>query len=134
MRLSGKRCRPEVLRKVSVLPITFLGGGGGGGGGGDGGVGDGGDSVGGGVAGVTGHVGGCGGMTGGTGGGTGCSVIGVAGGGVGGNCGGARLAARYLTTHPGTPCFDGFPRSVVVWVLLLEVWEYMLGAVSRPER
>jgi hypothetical protein len=118
---------------VSVLPITFLGGGSGGVGG-DGGVGGGGERVGGSVSGVTGNVGGCGGVTGGAGGGTGRSLIGVAGGGVSGNCGGARLAARYLSTHPGMPCFDGFPRSVVFRVLLLEVWKYMLGAVSRPER
>jgi len=121
-----------VLRKVSALPITFLGGGSGGVGG-DGGVGGGGDSVGGSVTGVTGNVGGCGGVTGGTGGGTGRSLIGVAGGGVSGKCGGARLAQRYLTTHPGTRRFDSFPRAVVFRVLLLEVWEHMLGAVSGPE-
>jgi hypothetical protein len=85
------------------------------------------------VTGVTGNVGGCGGVTGGTGGGTGRRLIGVAGGGVSGKCGGARLAQRYLTTYPGTPCFDSFPRSVVFRVLLLEVREYMLGAVSGPE-
>jgi len=128
----GKRYWPKVLRKVSVLPITFLGGGSGGFGG-DCGAGGGGDSVGGSVNGVTGNVGGCGGVSGGTGGGAGRSLIGVAGGGVSGKRGGARFAQRYLTTHPGTPCFDSFPRSVVFWVLLLEVWEYMLGAVSGPE-
>ena len=124
---------------MSVLPITFLGGGSSGGGG-EGGVGGGGDSVGGSgdsvggsVTGVTGNVGACCGVTGGTGGGTGRSLIGVAGGGVSGKCGGARLAQRYLTTHPGAPCFDSFPRSVVFRVLLLEVGEYMLGAVSGPE-
>ena len=85
------------------------------------------------MTGVTGNVGGCGGVTGGTGGGTGRSLIGVAGGGMGGKCGGARLAHRYLTTHPGTPCFEGSARSVVFRVLLLEVREYMLGAVSGPE-
>jgi hypothetical protein len=78
-------------------------------------------------------VGGCGGVTGGAGGGAGRRLIGVAGGGVGGNCGGARLAHRNLTTHPGTPCFEGIPRSVVFRVLLLEVWEYVLGAFSGPE-
>ncbi len=85
------------------------------------------------MTGVTGNMGGCGGVTGGAGGGTGCTFIGIAGGGVGANRGGARLAQRYLTTHPGTACFDGFPRSVVFRVLLLEVWKYMLGAVSGPE-
>jgi len=117
---------------VSVLPITFLGGDSGGVDGG-GGVGGGRDSVGGGVTGVTGDVRGCGGVGSSTGGGTGCSLIGVAGGGVGSKCGGARLAERYLTTHPGTPCFDSPPRSVVFRVLLLEVWEHMLGAVCGPE-
>jgi hypothetical protein len=117
---------------VSALPITFLGGGSGGVGG-DGGVGGGADSVGGSVTGVTGNVGGRGGVAGGTGGGTGRRLIGVAGGSVSGKCGDARLAQRYLTTHPGTPCFDSLPRSVVVRVLLLEVREYMLGAVSGPE-
>jgi len=124
---SGGKCHwPKVLWKVSVLPITFLGGS-------SGGVGGGGDSVGGSVTGVTGNVGGCGGVTGGTGSGTGRRLIGVAGGGVSGKCGGARLAQRYLTTHPGTPCFDSFPRSVVFWVLFFEIWEDMLGAVSGPE-
>jgi hypothetical protein len=98
--------------------------------GGDGGV----DSVGGGVAGVTGHVGGSGGVTGGTGGGAGRTFIGGAGGGVGGNCGCSRRAARYLTTHPSTCCFNGFARSVVLRVLLLEEWKHVLGAVGGPER
>ena len=85
------------------------------------------------MTGVTGNVGGCGGVTGGTGGSTGRSLIGVAGGDVSGKCDGARLAQRYLTTHPGTRRFDSFPRAVVFRVLLLEVWKYMLGAVSGPE-
>jgi hypothetical protein len=106
-----------VLRKASVLPITFRSGGGGG------------DSIGGGVTGVTGDVGGCGGVTGGTGGSTGSRVIGVAG----GKCGGARLTHRYLAAHPGTPCFEGFARSVILRVLLLEVREHVLGAVGGPE-
>jgi hypothetical protein len=122
-----------VLRKASALPITFrdrsssgIGGDRGGGGGLD--------SAGGGVTGVTGHVGGSGGVTGGTGGGARRTFIGVAGGGVGGNGGGARCAARYLTTHPGTRCFNGFARSVVLRVLLLEEWKHMLGTVGGPER
>lgn len=115
----GKRYWPKVLRKVPVLPITFLGGGRGGVTG-DGGVGGGSDSVGGGV-------------TCGTGCGAGSRLIGIAGGGVSGKCGGARLAHRYLTTHPGTPCFDCIPRTVVSRILLLKVWEHMLGAVCRPE-
>jgi hypothetical protein len=86
------------------------------------------------VTGVTGDVRGRGGMTGGTGGGAGSSVIGIAAGGVGGECGGARLAHRHLTSHPGTPCFDSFPRPVVSRVLLLEVREYTLSAVSGPAR
>ena len=113
-----------------VLPITFLGGGSGGVGGMRGGL----DSVGGGVTGVTGHMGGAGGVTRGSGGGAGRTFIGSAGRGVGGNCGGARLAARDLTTRPGAPCFDGVPGSAVIRVLLLEAREYMLGAVSGPER
>jgi hypothetical protein len=121
-----------VLRKASALPITFRGrisSGGGGDRGGD----DGFDRVGSGVTGVTGHVGGAGGVTGGTGDGTGRTFIGGAGGGVGGNCGGARTAARYLTTHPSTRCFNGFARSVVLRVLLLEIWEHVLCAVGGPE-
>jgi hypothetical protein len=123
----------EVNRKASALPITFrcrsssgVGG--------DRGSGGGLDSVGGGVPGVTGHVGGSGGVTGGTGDGTGRTFIGGAGGGVGGNCGGARCAARYLTTRPSTRCSNGFARSVVLRVLLLEEWKHMLGAVGGPER
>ena len=37
-----------------------------------------------------------------------------------------------LTTHPGTPRFGGIPGPVVIGVLLLEVSEYVLGAVSGP--
>jgi len=118
----GKRYYwPKVLRKASVLPITFpsCGGrvGGGCGGSESGGL----YSV---VGGVRGNVGGCGGAGGG------------AGGGVGGKCGGARLAHRDLSTHPGTPCFEGIPRSIVFRVVLLAVWEYgeyVLGALSGPE-
>lgn len=122
-----------MLRKAPTLPITFPGRGKsalGGGRGGDGGL----DRVGGGVTGVSGHVGGCGGMAGGTGGGASRTFIRVTGGGMGGNCSGARCAARYLTTHPGTRCFDGFARPVVLRVLLLEEWKRMLGAIGGPER
>jgi len=117
-----------VLRKASVLPITFLGGGsvGDGGGGGF-------DSVVGSVRGVTGNVGGCCGVTGGAGGGAGRSLFGVACGGMGGKSCRPTLANPYLTTHPGTPCLDSFPRPVVFRVLLLEVREYVLGAASGPE-
>jgi hypothetical protein len=108
--LGGKHYWPKVLRQVSDLPIAFLGSS------------DVGDCVGGSVTGVTGSVGGRGSATGRTGGGAGRSLIGVAGGGVGGKCGGARLAHRYLTTHPGTPRFDSFPRPVVYRVMLLEAW------------
>jgi hypothetical protein len=129
----GKRYWAKVLRKAPALPITFRGSSSsavGGDRGGGGGV----DSVGGGVTGVTGDVGGCGGMTGGTGGSSGRGVVGIAGGGVGGQCGAARLAHRYLTTRPGAPCFNGFARSGVFRVVLLEVWEHVLGAVGGPER
>ena len=111
----GKRYRPKVLRKASVLPITFLGSGrvGGDRGGGYGVVG--------GVRGVAGNVSDCGGVTGRAGRSSGRSLIGVASGGVGGKRGGTRLAHRDLTTHPGTPCFDRFPRSVFFRIILLEV-------------
>lgn len=46
--------------------------------------------------------------------------------GVGCKCGGAGFAHRYFTTHPGTPCFDGFSRPVVFRVLLLEIYKHML--------
>ena len=124
----------KVLRKASVLPITFLGSG-------SGRVGrdcgvrepGGGYSVVGSVRGVAGNVGGCGSVTGGAGSSTGRILIGVAGGSVGGKCGGTRLAHRNLRTHPGTPCFESIPRSIVFRVLLLEVWEYVFGAVSGPQ-
>jgi hypothetical protein len=122
-----------VLRKASELPFTFLGGGGGGGGG-YGRVGGGGDSVRGGVTGVTGHVGGSSGVTGGAGGGASRTFIRVASGGVGGDCGGARLTHPYLAPRPCSRCLDSFPRSVVARVLLLEMREYVLGAVGGPER
>jgi hypothetical protein len=92
--------------------MTFLGGGSGRVRG-DCGVGGGGYGLVGSVRGVIGNVGGCGG--------------------VGGEYGGTCLAHRNLTTHPGMPCFDSIPRSVVFRVLLLEVWEYVLDAVSGPE-
>ena len=111
----GKRYRPKVLRKASVLPIKFLGGGGGRVGG-DRGFGGGLDSVIGGVRGVAGDAGG------------------VAVGGMGGKRGGARLAHRDLATRPGTPCLDGIPGSVVFRALLLEAREHVLGAVGGPER
>ena len=47
--------------------------------------------------------------------------------------GGPCLAHRDLTAHPGMPCFDGFARSVVFRLLLLEGWEQVLGAVCGPE-
>jgi hypothetical protein len=117
---------------MSVLPIVFPGGDSGGGGGGGGASGRG-DSVSGSVTGVSGNVGGCGGVTSGTGSGTGRSLIGVAGGGVSGRRGGARLAHRHLTAHPGTSCFNSLPRSVVLRGLLLEVREHALCAVGGPE-
>lgn len=86
------------------------------------------------MTGVTGHVGGSGGLTCCTGGGAGRAVIGSAGGGVGGNCRGARFATRNLTTHPGTRSCNGFARSVVLRVLLLEEGKHMLGAVGGPKR
>ena len=88
-----KRYWAKVLRKASALPITFRDSRSSGVAG-DRGGGRGVDRVGGGVTGVTGDVGGCGGMTGGACGSPCRSVIGVAGGGVGDKCGGARLAHR----------------------------------------
>ena len=129
----GKRCWAKVPRKAPALPITFRGssrsavGGDRGGGGGL-------DRVVGGVTGVTGHVGGCGGVTRGTGGGAGRIFIGVAGGGMGGDRGSARLAACYLTTRPIVRCFNGFARPFVFRVILLEAWEHVLGAVGGPKR
>lgn len=81
---------------------------------------------------VSGNVDGRDSVPGGTGGGPCRSVIGTAGTDVGGEHGSAHLAHRYLTTHPGTPCLDGFPQPVIFRVSLLEVREYTLGAVSGP--
>ena len=122
----------KVLRKASALPITFRGrssSGVGGDRGGGGGV----DSVGGGVAGVTGHVGGSGGVTGGTGGSS-AAPSSASRAAAWAATAAARACPRYLATRPGAPCFDGFARSVVFRVLLLEVWEHVLGAVGGPER
>jgi hypothetical protein len=121
-----------VFRKASALPIAFLGSSSFGRGGQRGG-GDGFDRIGGSVTGVTGHVGGGGGMTGGTGGGAGRTFIGAAGSSVGGKCGRARLAARYLAPRPGASSFDGLARTVVFRVVLLEAGEHVLGAVGGPE-
>jgi hypothetical protein len=71
------------------------------------------------------NVGGCGGVS--------CALIGLSGRGVGGECGGTRLAHRDLATHPGTSCFDGMAGSVVFRVVLLEVRKYVLGALGGPE-
>lgn len=117
-----------MLRKAPDLPITFghrgsLGNDGGGR-----------DRIRGSVPSVPGHVSRSGSVTGCAGGRSGCGVIGIPGGGMGGQGGGARRAAPYLTTRPGTRCFDRLARSVVLRVLLLEEREHMLGAVGGPER
>jgi len=122
-----------MLRKATVLPITFLGGGRGRVGGICGGGSGGRYSAVGSMRGVSTNVGGRGGVTGGTGGGAGRTSIGGTGSGVGGKCGGTHLAHRNLTAHPRTPRFEGFARSVVFGVVHLEVWEYVLGAGSGPE-
>lgn len=74
------------------------------------------------------------GVTASTGGGAGHTLIGVAGGGVRGNCGGARCTALYLATRPSARGFNGFVRSVVFRVALLEVWKDVLSAFGGPER
>ena len=113
-----------MLHKALVLPLTFpwrtcgLGGG---------------DSVVSGVVGVTGNMDGCGGVTGCTRGGASRSMIGIASGGMGGKCGNTGVAHCYLITHPSPPCFNSFPRAVIFRVFFLEVWKYMLGAVSGPK-
>jgi hypothetical protein len=123
---SGKRYYPKVLWKASGLPFAFLGGGyvrvGGG------------DSVRSGVTGVTDHVGCSSGVTSGTGGGTGRTFICIASGGVGGDCGGTCLAHPYFAPRPCSRRLDSFPRAVIARILLLEMREYVLGAVGGPER
>ena len=121
-----------MLRKATVLPITFLRGCSGRvrGNGGDRGV----DRVGGGVTSVLGDVSCCGGMTSGACSCSGRCVIDVAGGSVGGHCGGARFTARYLTTRPSAPCVDSCSRSAVIRVVLFEIREHVIGAVGGPER
>ena len=119
-------------RKAPVLPSTFPGGCS------AGGVGVGGDrggsgSVRGGVSGVGGNVRGGGSVTGGAGSRAGGTVTGGAGRGVSRKGGGAYLTQRHLTTHPGARCVNGVPRSVVVRVRLLEIREYVLGAVGGPK-
>jgi len=121
----------KLLRKVLILPITFTGSALGGGGGGGGGSGS--QSVGGSMNSMVSNVGCCSGVTGSTSSRTSSGVIGVAGGGVGSKCGSASFTHGDFIACPGTPSFDRFPRSGVVWVLLLEEGEHMLGAVSRPE-
>jgi hypothetical protein len=99
----GKRYGPKVLRE---LPTTFLGGGSVGSVGDD--VGGEGGRIGRGMSGV----GGGGSVTRCAGGG------GVDGGTRGGEGGGAYLAQRHFTTHPGARRFDSFPGSVAFRVLL----------------
>jgi hypothetical protein len=83
---------------------------------------------------VSGDVGGRGGVSRGAGGGLGLGPIGLAGGGVGGERGGARLAHLHPSTGLGAPRFDGPPRAVVSRALLLEALEHVRGAVGGPER
>ncbi len=123
----GNLCWTKAFRKAAALPITFRGRSNSGGGGGF-------DRVGGGVTGMTGNMGGGGGVTGGAGGSPCRSVIGGARGGVGGNCSGARRAARYFATRPGSPGFDGFAGPVVFRAVLLEAGEHALCADGGPER
>lgn len=85
------------------------------------------------MTGVTAGVDGGGGVACGAGSKTSRSVLGVTGGGVGGKCGGPRLAHRYLATDPGTPCFDRSARSVVSRVLMLEVRKHLFGTIGSPE-
>ena len=125
---------PQVLRKASVLPVTFpCGGGSDSHAGWDRGVGGGDSSVRSSVSRVPHNVRGCGGMTCGAGGGTGRDGIGDTGGGMSGKRGGAGLASRYLPACPGTPRFDGVPGAVIRRVLLFEAWKYVLRAVSGPK-
>ena len=85
------------------------------------------------MTGVARDVGGCSGVTGGPSCRSGRRIIGITSGGVGGECGSARLAHRHLPTHPGTPCFEGFTRPVIRRVFFLEARKHMLGAVGSPE-
>ena len=127
----GERHWPEVPREALALPVAFLGG--------SGGVHRVGglcspDGVGGGVRSVGGDVGCRGGVSRGASGGLGLGSIGLAGGGVGGERGGACLAHLHPSARPGTPRLDGPPRPGVSRALLLEVREHVLGAVGGPER
>ena len=83
----AEHCQAKRLRQATTLPITFRRRSNSDS---DGGL----DRVVRSVTGVTDDVGGCSGMTGGAGGGACRKVISVAGSGVGGKCGGARLAHR----------------------------------------
>ena len=85
------------------------------------------------MTGVPSDMRGSGGVTRGTGRSPGGGVIGFAGGGVGGECGGAHLAHPDLATRPGTTCFEGFAGPVVFRVLLLEERKHAFGAVRGPE-
>lgn len=85
------------------------------------------------MTGVTGHMGGGRGMTGGPGHGARGLVLDVAGGGVGGKCGGPRLAHADVTPHPGTSGFDRSPSAGVLRVEVFEVSQHMLGTGGRPD-
>ncbi len=92
-----------------------------------------GESVGGSVTRVAGNVGGCGSATGRSGGGTGGRVVNSTGGGVGGECGCARVGQCNLAVGPGTRGCESSARSGVVRVLPLEGREHILSTVSGPE-
>lgn len=130
-RLGWKRPRSEMLWKEPILPLAF--------------------SVSsrscirgkcrpygfyrvrGGMAGVPGHVGGSGSVTRGPRGGPCRRVIRGASGSVGGDCGGARLAARYLAACPRASRFERLARPVIFRAVLLKVCEHVLRAVGGPE-
>ena len=119
-----------MIRKTSRLPLALQDCGVAGDGGGDGGL----DRVGSRMTGVIGYVGCCGGVTGGACGRLSRSMIGGPSGGVGSECGLARVNHRQVTSRPSACSFDGLARPLVFRVHFLKVRERVLGAVSGPDR
>ncbi len=120
----------QMLWKMLRLPLALYDGCVAGDAGGDGGL----DGVGGRVTGVIGNVGCCGGVTGGVCRSLGGRILGVAGGGMGSECGFPCVNHRQVAARPSARCFNGLARPLVFRVHFLKVRERVLGAVCGPDR
>ena len=83
---------------------------------------------------MSGHVGRCGGVPGGASGRDRGGALGRSRGGMRGEGERPGLDHSKLTGCPGATGLDRLARSVITWMLVLEVPQHMLRAVSGPQR